>query len=79
VARAREWGIGIVAGPPTVSRFYVKLRCERMVGLRVGLWNWDQSWETREAGLGNFVSFDEANEMSKKVYTGAGIGETFHA
>jgi len=39
VARAREWGVGIVAGPPAVSRGYVTLRCERMVGL----WNWDRS------------------------------------
>jgi len=32
VARIREWGIGIVVGPPAVSRCYVRLRCERMVG-----------------------------------------------
>ena len=43
-----------------------------MVGLRAGLWNWDGSWETREVELGNFVSFDEANEMNKTVYTSAG-------
>ena len=32
VARVRKWGIGIIAGAPTVSWCYVKLRCERMVG-----------------------------------------------
>ena len=79
VARVREWGIGLVAGPPAVSQCYVTLRRERMVGPRAGLWNWDRSWETREAELGNFVSLNEANEMSKKIYTEAEIGETFHA
>ena len=63
-----------------MSQCYVTLRCERMTDLRVGLWNWDDwSWETREAELGNFVSFNEANEMSKKVYAEAEIGEKFHA
>ena len=55
-----------------MSQCYVTLRYERMVGLRAGLWNWDGSWETREVELGNFVSFDEANEMNKTVYTSAG-------
>ena len=43
-----------------------------MVGLRVGSWNWDRSWEAQEAELGNFVGFDEANKMNKTVYTEAG-------
>jgi len=42
-----------------------------MVGLRVGLWNLDWSWEAQEVELGNFVSFNEANEINK-VYTEAG-------
>ena len=29
-----------------------ELRCERMAGLRVGLWDWGWSWEAQEAELG---------------------------
>jgi len=44
-----------------------------MVGLRAGLWtHWDRSWETRDAELGNFVSFDGANEMNMMLYMGTG-------
>ena len=51
MAPAREWEIGIVAGPPAVLRCYVTLRRERMVGLRAGLWN------SSEKTTGDFCEF----------------------
>lgn len=72
LARIREQGIHIVAGPLVVPRCCVMLRREGIVRARVRLWNWNRSrWRCRGQNYGMAISLNGETEAKETDYTGA--------